>query len=306
MSISVSDLTKTYGGQKAIDHLSFSISKGEIVGFLGPNGAGKSTTMKILSGYLPATSGIARVCDYEIDKHPLEVKKRLGYLPESNPLYPDMYVKEILSFTAGLFHIPHKKKRIEDIIALTGLGKECHKKIGALSKGYKQRVGLARVLLPDPEVLILDEATSGLDPNQLEEIRQLITELGRHKTVLLSTHIMQEVKAVCERVIIIHEGKIVADDAIGKLERQSPITVLTVTFEQKISKKLLLGLGGIKEISEKNAHTWHLSTRHPEELKKSLWQLALQNNLNIVSLQSNTASLEALFHKLTNQKNKSQ
>src|SRR5690625_1760755 len=218
MSVSVSDLTKTYGEQKAIDRLSFSIKSGEVVGFLGPNGAGKSTTMKILTGYLPAGSGNANVCGYDVERHPLEVKKRVGYLPENNPLYPDMYVKEMLFFTAGLYRISNKKKRIDEIISLTGLEKERKKKIGALSKGYKQRVGLARVLLPDPEVLILDEPTSGLDPNQLSEIRTVIAELGREKTVLLSTHIMQEVKAICQRAIIIHQGKIVADDAISHLE----------------------------------------------------------------------------------------
>ncbi len=303
MSISVSNLTKSYGPQKAIDRLSFSIPRGEIVGFLGPNGAGKSTTMKILAGYLPATSGTAKVCDYDIDHAPLEVKKRVGYLPEANPLYPDMYVKEMLYFVAGLYKVPGKKKRIEEIITLTGLGKESHKKVGALSKGYKQRVGLARVLLPDPEVLILDEATSGLDPNQLEEIRRVIIELGRHKTVLLSTHIMQEVKAMCERVIIIHEGKIVADDTLAGLEKHGDTFVLVVEFEQDISRELLQRLPAIKMITQKKERIWHLSTDQPGELKKSLWQLALQNNLNIVSLQSNTASLDALFRKLTNKKN---
>ncbi len=299
MSVAVHNLTKHYGAQKAIDALSFAIKQGEIVGFLGPNGAGKSTTMKILAGYLPATSGTAHICGYDINQAPLEVKKRVGYLPESNPLYPEMYVKELLSFTAGLYGLPHKHQRIKDIIALTGLQKECHKKIGTLSKGYKQRVGLARVLLPDPEVLILDEPTSGLDPNQLAEIRTVIRELGQRKTVMLSTHIMQEVKAICERVIIIHEGKIVADDTIGRLEGQNNQTVLTVAFEEKVSKQLLLGLAGVSELSQDSALTWSLVTEIPEEVKKSLWQLALQNNLNIVSLQSNTASLEALFHKLT-------
>ncbi len=299
MSVSVTNLSKSYGAQKAIDSLSFAIKKGEIVGFLGPNGAGKSTTMKILSGYLPAGSGTARICGYDVSKAPLEVKRRLGYLPESNPLYPEMYVKEMLSFTAGLYGIPHKQKRIKDIIALTGLEKECHKKIGALSKGYKQRVGLARVLLPDPEVLILDEPTSGLDPNQLAEIRSVIRELGHQKTVMLSTHIMQEVKAICERVIIIHQGKIVADDAISRLEGQNNQATLTVAFEEIVNKELLLRLAGVKNLSQDSPLSWSIVTDVPEAVKKSLWQLALQNNLNIVSLQSNTASLEALFHKLT-------
>lgn len=300
MSVSVSNLTKVYGKQKAIDNISFSVKKGEIVGFLGPNGAGKSTTMKILTGYLPATIGSATVCGFDIDIDPLDVKRRIGYLPEANPLYPDMYVKEMLSFTAGLYKVPNKKKRIDDIISLTSLTKECHKKIGALSKGYKQRVGLARVLLPNPEVLILDEPTSGLDPNQLSEIRTVISELGKEKTVLLSTHIMQEVKAICERVIIINRGKIVADDTINRLQSGNGKVVLEVEFEQKISKEVLQKLSGAEEIVQKSAVIWQISTDHPEEVKKSLWQLALQNNLNIVSLQSSTASLEDLFRRLTN------
>ncbi len=300
MSIAVSNLTKMYGSQKAVDQLSFSVQKGEVVGFLGPNGAGKSTTMKILTGYLPPSSGIAKVCDMEVDQHPLEIKRKIGYLPESNPLYSEMYVKEILSFTAGFYQMDHKTKRIEDVIDLTGLRKECHKKIGALSKGYRQRVGLARALLPDPEVLILDEPTSGLDPNQLSEIRALIVHLGREKTVLLSSHIMQEIEAVCERAIIIHQGKIVADDTMESLGKESKEKILRVVFEQKVDRSLLEKLNGVEEISSKSAFVWHISTRHPEEMKKSLWQFTLQNNLNIVSLQSSEASLEELFRKLTN------
>ena len=220
MSIKVSGLTKVYDTQKAVDNISFELRKGEIVGFLGPNGAGKSTTMKIVTTYLPATSGDAVVCGYDVQHHPMEVRRRVGYLPESNPLYYEMYVREYLEFTAGIHQLGKgSKKRIEEMIAMTGLGKESHKKIGALSKGYKQRVGLAQAMLHDPEVLILDEPTSGLDPNQIVEIRNLIKNLGGEKTVLLSTHIMQEVQAMCSRVIIINNGKLVADNSIEKLKQ---------------------------------------------------------------------------------------
>src|ERR1044072_3051332 len=217
MSIQVTQLSKTYGEQKAVDNISFTLNKGEIVGFLGPNGAGKSTTMKMITGYLPPTGGQAMVSGFDVSKDPLEVGKRVGYLPESNPLYYDMYVKEFLSFVANVHQLGNTaQERIRNVIALTGLGPESKKKIGALSKGYKQRVGLAQALLHDPEVLILDEPTSGLDPNQLADIRQVIKNLGNNKTVILSTHIMQEVEAMCSRVIIINKGHIIADDKIGR------------------------------------------------------------------------------------------
>ncbi len=219
MSIQVSGLTKLYDTQKAVDGISFEVKKGEIAGFLGPNGAGKSTTMKMITGYLPPTSGTATVCGFDVVEKPMEVRKRVGYLPEANPLYFEMYVREYLEFSAGIHKIgADKGKRIEEMIEMTGLLKEAHKKIGALSKGYKQRVGLAQAMLHDPEVLILDEPTSGLDPNQIVEIRDLIKRIGADKTVLLSTHIMQEVQAMCSRVIIINNGKIVADDSIGHLQ----------------------------------------------------------------------------------------
>lgn len=299
MSIAVSNLTKVYGEQKAIDHISFSIDKGEVVGFLGPNGAGKSTTMKILTGYLPATSGEASVCGISIDDDPLEVKRKIGYLPESNPLYPEMYVKECLTFTAKIYGIPNASKRIEDMIGLTGLTPERKKKIGALSKGYKQRVGLAQALLHDPEVLILDEPTSGLDPNQLADIRQLIRNLGKDKTVMLSTHIMQEVEAICDRVIIINLGKIAADDKLSHIQHAAPETILTITFSEHISENLLKTIPGVREIQQTSPFVWTINAPYPEQVKKSLWQLALQNNLNIVSLQSNTMILEDIFRKLT-------
>lgn len=220
MSISVQSLSKVYGSQKAVNDISFEIKKGEVVGFLGPNGAGKSTTMKIITGYLPPSKGTAVVCGYDILKEPMEVRKRVGYLPEANPLYYDMYVREYLEFSAGIHKLSNKKSKIEDIIERTGLNIEAHKKIGTLSKGYKQRVGLAQAMLHDPEVLILDEPTSGLDPNQIIEIRDLITSFGQEKTVLLSTHIMQEVEAMCSRAVIINRGTIVANDSISTLKQQ--------------------------------------------------------------------------------------
>jgi len=216
MSILVESLTKVYGKQKAVDGISFSAKPG-VLGFLGPNGAGKSTTMKILTCFIPQTAGKASVCGFDVQAQPLEVRRNIGYLPESNPLYLDMYVKESLSFIAGIHQVPSPQKRIDEIIGQTGLGPEQHKKIGQLSKGYRQRVGLAQAILHDPEVLILDEPTSGLDPNQLIGIRQLILDLGKTKTVILSTHIMQEVEAVCNQVIIINKGKIVADDTLEGL-----------------------------------------------------------------------------------------
>lgn len=220
MSVKVEGLTRLYGDQKAIDQLQFEAKPGSILGFLGPNGAGKSTTMKILTGYLPQTSGKATVCGFDVATQSLEIKKHIGYLPENNPLYLEMYVKEFLSFVADIHQLPNKAKRIEEVINLTGLGKEQGKKISQLSKGYKQRVGLAQAIIHDPEVLILDEPTSGLDPNQLIEIRNLIRELGQTKTVILSTHIMQEVEAICDHVIIINNGKIVADASLQGLKQQ--------------------------------------------------------------------------------------
>ncbi len=218
MSISVSGLSKSYGSQKAIDGISFEASKGKVLGFLGPNGAGKSTTMKILTCFIPQTSGSASVCGFDVNLHPMEVRRNIGYLPEHNPLYLEMYVKEALGFICDIHRITDKKQRISEVIGLTGLGDEQFKKIGALSKGYRQRVGIAQAILPDPKVLILDEPTSGLDPNQVLGIRSLIKELGKTKTLILSTHIMQEVEAVCDQVIIINKGRIVADDSLSNLK----------------------------------------------------------------------------------------
>lgn len=301
MSIKVSALTKIYDTQKAVDNISFELKKGEIVGFLGPNGAGKSTTMKIITGYLPPTSGTAAVCGFDVLDQPMEVRKRVGYLPEANPLYFEMYVREYMEFTAGIHGLgKNAKKRIEDMVDMTGLGKEAHKKIGALSKGYKQRVGLAQAMLHDPEVLVLDEPTSGLDPNQIVEIRDLIKNLGGSKTVLLSTHIMQEVQAMCNRVIIINNGQIVADDSIEHLRQASANhDILIVTFENAIDSALLNELKNAQRYEHTGDNKWELVTTDPEALRKEVMQWSLTHNINISSLQAQSHSLEDVFRKLT-------
>ncbi|MGX5820134.1 gliding motility-associated ABC transporter ATP-binding subunit GldA [Chitinophaga lutea] len=300
MSIIVTGLSKHYGQQKALDDISFELQKGGITGFLGPNGAGKSTTMKIITGYIPPTSGQASVCGFDSVKEPLEVRKRTGYLPEANPLYPDMYVREFLEFVANVHQLGAKTAgRIGEMIGLTGLGPEQHKKIGALSKGYKQRVGLAQALIHDPEVLILDEPTSGLDPNQLADIRQLIRDLGQQKTIMLSTHIMQEVEALCSRVIIIHKGRIIADDTTAAL-RQGGEGYIEVSFGEPATAEELQALPGVSRATAAEGHTWRLYTADPESVRKNLLQFALNNNRNILSLHSNSQSLEAVFRELTN------
>ncbi len=300
MSIKVSSLTKIYGTQKAVDNISFELKKGEIVGFLGPNGAGKSTTMKMITGYIPPTNGTAEVCGFDILKDPMEVRKRVGYLPEANPLYFDMYVREYLGFTAGIHGLGKSAKdRIEEMIGLTGLGKEAHKKIGTLSKGYKQRVGLAQAMLHNPEVLILDEPTSGLDPNQIAEIRELILKIGKEKTVLLSTHIMQEVQAMCSRVMIISSGKLVADDAIESLKQVNSRGGLIVTFETEVKDASLKQLNNASGIEKLGANQWRLISEKPEELRKEVMQWALNNDINISALQVDKQSLEEVFRTLT-------
>ena len=302
MSIQVSELSKTYGEQKAVDNISFSLNKGEIVGFLGPNGAGKSTTMKMITGYLPPSGGQALVSGFDVSKAPLEVRKRVGYLPEANPLYFDMYVKEFLTFIANVHQLgKNAAERIRTVIALTGLEPESKKKIGALSKGYKQRVGLAQALLHDPEVLILDEPTSGLDPNQLADIRQVIKNLGSNKTVILSTHIMQEVEAMCSRVIIINKGQLIADDTLQNLQqRQAGNGYIQVTFGEPVDAAALEQLPEVTRVAGSEGNTWQLFTGNVEAVRKNLLQFALINNRNILSLQSNSQSLEAIFRQLTN------
>jgi len=299
MSISVTSLTKIFGTQRAVDNISFELKKGEIVGFLGPNGAGKSTTMKMITGYLPPTSGTAAVCGFDVQLQPMEVRKRVGYLPESNPLYYDMYVREYLGFTAGIHKLDKPTARINEIIGLTGLGKESHKKIGTLSKGYKQRVGLAQAMLHNPDVLILDEPTSGLDPNQIIEIRDLIKHIGSEKTVLLSTHIMQEVQAMCSRVIIISSGKIVADDEIGKLQQLNTTAALLVSFETTVPQALFSQLTKTTKAEKLDELQWRLYSETPEELRKEVMQWAIKNDLSIRSLHTDAQSLEDVFRVLT-------
>jgi ABC-2 type transport system ATP-binding protein len=300
MSIEVKDLTKIYGEQKAVDAISFTVGKGEIVGFLGPNGAGKSTTMKILTGYLGQDSGEAVVCGIGVREHPLETKKKIGYLPEANPLYPDMYVREYLDFIADIHQITDKKQRIETVISLVGLTVESRKKLGQLSKGYKQRVGLAAALLHEPEVLILDEPTSGLDPNQIIEIRDVIRQLGKDKTILFSSHILQEVEALCDRVVIIDKGKLVADSQLSLLRSQNAgVNIIRVAFRETPETKTLEGLTGVNAVTRLPDGHWELRTDAPDNVKKQLMELALQNNWNIVYLQSETRSLEDIFRQLT-------
>ena len=300
MSITVNNLTKTYGAQKAIDNISFTIEKGEIVGFLGPNGAGKSTTMKIITGYLPSTAGSATVCGITVDENNNETKKKIGYLPEANPLYYDMYVREYLDFITNVHAVKNKKDKIEEVIKTVGLTVEANKKIGQLSKGYKQRVGLAAALIHDPEVLILDEPTSGLDPNQIVEIRNVIKKLGEHKTVLFSSHILQEVQAICDRVIIINKGKIVADDKLSNLQKgSSDKHIVAVEFGAGATIEMLNALKDVIAVDQHSTVSFQLFTSNPESVSKQLLQLSIDNNLNIVSLQSQSNSLEEVFRSLT-------
>lgn len=300
MSIAVTNLTKKYGSQLAVNHISFAVNKGEIVGFLGPNGAGKSTTMKMITGYLESDAGEIEVCGIPVSPQQVETKKKIGYLPEANPLYTEMYVKEYLAFVAAVHKVPEIKKRVEEVINLVGLQPESGKKTGQLSKGYKQRVGLAAALVHDPEVLILDEPTSGLDPNQIIEIREVIKRLGRNKTVLFSSHIMQEVEAVCDRVIIINKGNIVADDKLQNLQISSENShAVTVEFKEMINIGLLQQLKDVIEVSNMHPSTFHIQCTNAESIKKQLLQLSIDHNLNIVSLKSETQNLESVFKSLT-------
>jgi len=300
MSISVSNLTKIYGQQKAVNDISFAIGNNEIVGFLGPNGAGKSTTMKIVTGYIAADSGNAVVNGINVNAHPLEAKKQIGYLPEGNPLYYEMYVREYLELIAGIHDLKTDvKKRIEEVIDLTGLRPESNKKIGQLSKGYKQRVGLAAALIHDPKVLILDEPTTGLDPNQIIEIRQLIKDLGKNKTVLFSSHILQEVESICDRIIIINKGNIVADDSLVNLRSVNKNShVVLVEFSGNVDVELLKNLAGVDNV-EQNQNQYFIQTSDPEKVKKLLLEFSLKNNLDILSLQTKSQSLEEVFRNLT-------
>jgi ABC-2 type transport system ATP-binding protein len=302
MSIEVNNLTKLYGEQKAIDNVSFTINKGEIVGFLGPNGAGKSTTMKIITGYLQPDEGEAIVSGIPVKKQPLQAKASIGYLPEANPLYYDQYVREYLDFIADVHNVPAKSKkdRIEAVIQTVGLSLESKKKVGQLSKGYKQRVGLAAALIHDPEVLILDEPTTGLDPNQIIEIREVIKALGQNKTVLFSSHILQEVEAICDRVIIINRGKLVANDKLSNLRQQvNNNNLLKVTFKEPLEAAWLERLNSVKSANRISTQEWELVCTDAKDAQRQVMELALQNNLNIVSLQSGGQSLEDVFRSLT-------
>jgi ABC-2 type transport system ATP-binding protein len=300
MSISVTNLTKMYGAQKAVNGISFSVGKGEIVGFLGPNGAGKSTTMKMITGYLDNDGGEAVVCGEKVNTNSLSTKKKIGYLPEANPLYYDMYVREYLEFIAGVHAIPNPEIKIEEVINIVGLKLEANKKIGQLSKGYKQRVGLAAALIHDPEVLILDEPTSGLDPNQIIEIREVIKKLGKDKTVLFSSHILQEVEALCERVIIINRGNIVADDSLVNLQKvNAGRQQVVVSFKENVGVDELVMLKEVTEVKQISTFSFQLSTNNADAVKKQILQLSIDKNLNILSLQSGEQSLEEVFRELT-------
>ena len=296
MSIEVNSISKSYGSQKALDAVSFTINKGEIVGFLGPNGAGKSTLMKILTTYISADSGSAKVNGFDVDNEQKSVQKSVGYLPEHNPLYLDLYVREYLEFNAGVYSV--SKSRIEEVIELTGLTKESHKKIGQLSKGYRQRVGLATALLHDPEVLILDEPTTGLDPNQLLEIRRVIKNAGKDKTVFLSTHIMQEVEAICDRVIIIDKGKIVADKKLDNLI-QEETHIIMAEFNSQVEETLLFEMSNLLSAVNTHDFVWDLTFASSEDMRATVFDFAAANNLKALQIVNKQKNLETIFREIT-------
>ncbi len=302
MSIIAKSVTKRFGKQKALDDVSFEIQSGEVVGFLGPNGAGKSTMMKIITGFLPQTSGQVLVNQWDVIERSVEIRRVLGYLPENTPLYPEMYVREYLSFVAGMYRMGKRTgTRIREMIGMTGLKPEQHKKIGALSKGYRQRVGLAQALIHDPEVLVLDEPTSGLDPNQIIEIRNLISEVGREKTVMLSTHIMQEVEAICDRVIIINKGKIVADDQKENIHSllSENVQTIQVEFSEAPDQKALERLGGVNRVAFVREHIWLVQSNADLDIRKDIFDFAVRHNLTVLSMQKKEKKLEELFRELT-------
>ncbi|MBR9922710.1 MAG: gliding motility-associated ABC transporter ATP-binding subunit GldA [Bacteroidetes bacterium] len=298
MSVIVEGLTKIYDTQRAVDDISFKANKGEILGFLGPNGAGKTTTMKVITTFIPPSAGKVSVCGFDVEKQPMEVRRRLGYLPEHNPLYREMYVREYLQFIARLHKDP--LSRVDEMIELTGLQRESHKHIGALSKGYRQRVGLAQALLHDPEVLILDEPTSGLDPNQLVEIRQLIKKIGEEKTVIFSTHIMQEVQALCDRVLIINQGKLVADDPIDRLqERISGRSLVTVEFAKEVKLSDLESISGVDSVKKLGRNRWELTSSESKDVREAVFNFAVSANKPLLELHKETLSVENVFQHLT-------
>lgn len=299
MSIQVTNISKTYGTQKALNNVSFEVGSNEIVGLLGPNGAGKSTMMKILTCYIPPTLGHAKVSGFDIHDQTIEVRKQIGYLPEHNPLYLDMYVKEFLEFVGDIYKIKNINSRVKEMINLTGLQIEQNKKIGALSKGYRQRVGLAQAMIHDPKVLIMDEPTTGLDPNQLEEIRELIISLGKQKTVMLSTHIMQEVEAVCKRVIIINKGEIVANDETSNLRKNSTRQIVTVEFDNEISIEKLKTIPKIDTVKNLNGNTWQLISSSTDDVRKEVFDFAVANKLSVLTLNKEEQRMEDVFKELT-------
>jgi ABC-2 type transport system ATP-binding protein len=303
MSVEVIGLNKVFGEQYAVRDASFSVRKGEVLGFLGPNGAGKSTTMKIITCFIPPTSGAVKVCGYDVENDSMEVRRRIGYLPEHNPLYRDMYVREYLQFVARLHKVPRPRQRADEMIERTGLTLERRKIIGALSKGYRQRVGLAQAMLHDPEVLFLDEPTSGLDPNQLVEIRNLIKHLGEEKTVIFSTHIMQEVQALCNRVVIINRGQIVADDPIETLSaRIGGRVFLTLEFSGAVSEKDLKSLPHLLDIQALGQHKWKLTTDGAHDIRPDIFRLAGERKWPLLEVHREMASVENIFQELTRAK----
>ncbi|MFK8044971.1 MAG: gliding motility-associated ABC transporter ATP-binding subunit GldA [Crocinitomicaceae bacterium] len=309
MSISVNSVLKYYNEQAALKDVSFEISSGEIVGFLGPNGAGKSTMMKIITCFLTASSGQVKVCGLDVETDSIEVRKKVGYLPEHNPLYLDMYVKEYLAFVAGIYNTKSStgtkidvKERVAEMIKLVGLTKEQNKKIGALSKGYRQRVGLAQAMIHNPEVLILDEPTSGLDPNQIVEIRQLIQEIGKTKTVMLSTHIMQEVEAICDRIIIIKEGEIVANDTKSKMHQiQGDSQVVFVEFDQSATRNQLKEIAGVKTVKNVVDNQWIFAAKPGQDIRSAIAKYAQTNKLLVLTIRIEEQSIEDVFKALTSQ-----
>ena len=299
MSIIVNNISKLYGTQKALNNVSFEIGKNEIVGFLGPNGAGKSTMMKILTCYIPATEGSAKVCGFDTNEQSIEVRKQIGYLPEHNPLYLDMYVKEFLEFIGNLYNVKHVKERVKEMIETTGLQIEQNKKIGALSKGYRQRVGLAQAIIHDPKVLIMDEPTTGLDPNQLEEIRELIKKLGKEKTVMLSTHIMQEVEAVCDRVIIINKGEIVANEQTQSLQKNTTKQIITVEFDKEVLVSHIKNIEGVEDAVLLEKNTWKIISNIDTDVRKSIFNFAVTHDISILTINKEEQKLEDVFKQLT-------
>lgn len=300
MSVLVKNLTKIYGEQWAVSDISFEAKPGEVLGFLGPNGAGKTTTMKIVTCFIPQSDGTVEVNGYDVAKNPMEVRRSIGYLPENNPLYKDLYVKEYLTFVARLHQVKNIRQRVDEMVQMTGLEREQKKIIGALSKGYRQRVGLAQAMLHDPQVLILDEPTSGLDPNQLAEIRSLIKQLGQKKTVIFSTHIMQEVQAICDRVVIINKGEIVANDTIETLKsRIKGESVVTVEFAQSVDKKLLLSILKVKQVKDLGKNRWQLLAPAEVDIRPELHQFVIKHNLTLLEMHKEVSSVEDVFQQLT-------